>query len=560
MALDQHWRGYHDGNTGLKEYLSYLSRLANNDSFPNIALFRKTADLEKKLDFANAERERNQFLSHLVEKLSKPQLDQLTADSAALRSGDIAYPDYYRSLKNAAREAGVALSMTPEFDRYVTYVLEADAIKSETLFSELSQLENKIWENLSQTTQQKNLVRASLQVSLTEKLVRLTLTPQEWNDYKTVYRPWSIDHRPNFSPFEKFYAAAEARNHALAANFTKKLVESPSKLAVLVAGGFHSAGLTQLLKEPNVTLITVSPKLSTVNGFSDNAYLNVFTRERTPLEQLFESPKISVVMTPVTNPIEPGVGAPSLNPSQQLFRAAIDPLATVAEQVMRSGLGSSNNESLLVTGAAAGHVSTLASPTRVPDLFDRTNSGTSYKIWATALSAATAFVILRAVGIAVDRQLAIAFVVGAVVLWMTLPMAAVPPVNPEDHYDQETQAMNKKFSAAIREFTARDWYIPENGQIVQGLLYALGEISLDDLPITYRASQVLSMFFSGGLRYATDDSLKALFNHFAAERFAHRLLFPHLLALWKTQAMMQGVLLSESGKLYLADFLGNPPA
>src|SRR5205085_7395597 len=101
--------------------------------------------------------------------------------------------------------------------------------------------------------------------------------------------------------------------------------------AILVAGGFHSDGLAKLLGRENVTLITVSPKLSKVDRTKDNEYLSVFTREKTPLERLFEAPKISIVMNLASAAIQEPSGL-SVNPQASFFKALIEPLRTVVRQ------------------------------------------------------------------------------------------------------------------------------------------------------------------------------------------------------------------------------------
>ena len=309
LTLDRKRSGYQGGTINIGDYLSSLSSIGTYAvTTPTISLFLKTWKLEKELNFAKAERERTQFLSELVGKLNKPDLDLLIQQSVALRSGAASYPDYYRLLKATATKAGMSLSRTPEFDRYIGYVLQADAIRPETLLWDVSQYEKNIWAGLCKTSEQRRLYQQTMQCDLTEKLVCLTMSSQEWDEYKPLRSGKDL------SSFESFYEAAKARDAALSANLRSHLCGS-SNVAVLVAGGFHSEGLSRLLAKGDVTLITVSPKLTQVDGSKENEYLNVFTRERTPLEKLFEAPKISIVRTLATSPI-PGAGGYRLDPTK----------------------------------------------------------------------------------------------------------------------------------------------------------------------------------------------------------------------------------------------------
>lgn len=317
LALDQKRRGYHEGTVNMGDYLSHLNAnvSASLADFPNIALFMKTWPLEKTLNFDLAEQERDRSLAQLVGKLSPSEQNGLIQQSLALKSGVLPYPNYYRLIQETANKVGISLSQTPEFNRYITYVLQVDAIHPESLLAEISKFEETAYTRLYQTQEQRRLVQDSFQLELKEKLVRLKLTPQEWEKYKSTPSP--VRSEASFKSFESFYEAAEARNAALSTNLKNKLFETSAPLSILVAGGFHTMGLRQLLADGDITFINVTPKLSKGEGGSDNEYLNVFTREKTPLEQLFEAPKISMVETLKTCPI-PGAKRAHLDPKKVL--------------------------------------------------------------------------------------------------------------------------------------------------------------------------------------------------------------------------------------------------
>lgn len=348
LSLDEKWRGYQEGTINVGDYLTNLTSISEpSPSIPTISQFLRTWALEKSLNFDRAERERNQFLSQLVSKLSRSDLEQLVQQSVALRSGAITYPDYYHLLKETAIKAEVQLSQTPEFNRYISYVLQADSIQPEVLLSELSQFEKSIWFNLCNTPEQRHLVQASLKMALSEKLAQLTMTSQEWKEYKPNQALNSSYRLRDLSSFESFYEIAEARNATLSSNLKKKLSISSSKIAVLVAGGFHTEGLTRLLAKGDITLITVSPKLTKVDSTKDNEYLNVFTREKTPLEKLFDAPKISIVRTLATNPI-------GQNPTSAVVSRLAKQLPGPITQALSDGKGELETPTYFLTAVKKG--------------------------------------------------------------------------------------------------------------------------------------------------------------------------------------------------------------
>lgn len=375
LDLDAKTAAYHAGTLNVGDYLVTLERLnpgpalngssretlRDDGKYSSIKLFASTWRLEQSIDFDKADRERAQFVKALVNKLSNSDQERLLDASAALRAGSLAYPDYYRRLKQTAEKAGVSLSNTPEFNRYVTYVLQADAIKPEQFLTEVSDYEKRAWLELCRTEEQRKLFLASNRNQLEEKLVRLSLTAPEWREYQG---------NDVSSPFERFYEAAEARNAALSSNLKKRLASSSSNVAVLVAGGFHADGLNKLLGDGSATLVTITPKLKNINATRDNSYLDVFTRDKTPLEKLFEAPKISLV-----KPIAIA-NAPSI-------KAVATLLPTAIEETNRVGTGSASDGKLDVNATGPGTVAKKETADAL--LTGSTDGGINVEVSATAI-------------------------------------------------------------------------------------------------------------------------------------------------------------------------------
>ena len=59
---------------------------------------------------------------------------------------------------------------------------------------------------------------------------------------------------------DDFYQLADKRDEAMLSNLIKKMDEQDQDVGVLVAGGYHSSGLTQMLKERDLSYITITPQ------------------------------------------------------------------------------------------------------------------------------------------------------------------------------------------------------------------------------------------------------------------------------------------------------------
>jgi hypothetical protein len=368
LELDREGAAYRDGTLSIGDYLATLAKNIPPSSYPTLSKFNAAWAVEKKLDMVKAEFERNQFLSRLTAKLSKDDFERLMQRSQALQAGQLAYPDYYRSLKEMAARMEVRLSDTSEFEKYLEYVLAADSIVPEALLSELNLYENEIWVRQNLSSEQRRLFEKTKELSLIEKLVRLTMSPVEWEQYNKSYAGSST-----LAPFEDFYRLAQARNAVLAGNLKNKITSSSSKVVVLVAGGFHSDGVSRILANENMSLIMVSPKLTMTDRANKNDYLQIFTREKTPLEKLFEAPKISIVQTLATHPIGENPVAPVVEElSQKLPQAFRDGSVETRDYsivVEKNGLDKKNNRTMVLEGATENGVHITVYKKQVPLLF-----------------------------------------------------------------------------------------------------------------------------------------------------------------------------------------------
>lgn len=118
------------------------------------------------------------------------------------------------------------------------------------------------------------------ELSLQKKLVRFEMTPADWHAYKTNRQD------PNLQTFKDFYLLAEARNHAMVENALKAARKEGAQKVVLIAGGFHTAGLKALLVQKGISVSIISPKLTSVVE-KDVPALNSFLTDHGPLQKLF---------------------------------------------------------------------------------------------------------------------------------------------------------------------------------------------------------------------------------------------------------------------------------
>jgi hypothetical protein len=322
LEFDRHLTTYHLGKEPLGDYVRYLlhSSPLSTTHVPNLVLLRDALHWEGALDYKRIESERSHLLERMVRGLSKQSLDQLVARSARYRLGRTSYGDYYRFLRSLCTQSGINIDEYAQLRAYVRYVLLVERINRNDLLTELSTLERAVQEGLTVSVDEKRIVEAARNVALMDRLVRHAYTPADWayqaahseeirNVGATIValaQQTGIPHTlsppsaDTLKPFEDFCLQALGRNGAMVQNLLNKMKTEKRATAVLVAGGFHTEGLTQLLRQQDISYAVVTPK---INGELPDGHrsLDLMARDPAPLEKLFAGETLNLPLARVMN-------------------------------------------------------------------------------------------------------------------------------------------------------------------------------------------------------------------------------------------------------------------
>ncbi len=347
--FDRHYGAYKNRQEGLGSYVRYLMDAQRNSEmrFPNLRILLNALDWEESLDFKRVESERLQLVEAMAKKLSEDSLSYLVQQSLLYRLGRMGYGDYHRFLRKLCHENKIDLELYPQLNSYITYVLLAEQINRNELLVELSNAEESAQDALAVTPEQKKMVAINRNLLLLEKLTQHTMTMPDWLYYdqnknellkiadrlKDVAGPLgmtlaltpaeavplaptsagseqgatpsdnqsvrTLPFATMLQPYEDFCRYAMGRNNALLENLLEKIEKENASSAVLVAGGFHTEGLTQLLRQKDVSYVVVTPKINEVP--KENNYLDVFAHDPLPIEKMFNGEQIYLVSPRVTS-------------------------------------------------------------------------------------------------------------------------------------------------------------------------------------------------------------------------------------------------------------------
>lgn len=334
-AFDLLTTAYRNGSLPLIDYLTLLrekSSEVNHDSFaPQTEILLAAARLEKNLDFGKIEDQRNRLSQQLLPAMNKTDAGNFLAKALEFRAGATTHAAFYAFLFQQCSIARVAVPK--ELIAYGQYVQLADRVDPERLSLEIKQIENEVAGRLVRAPYEENLLKESRRLHLLQKLIDFSLTPVEWEEYRSLSdTERASDPTEKEDPavqrvrrFEEFYRAAVERNRFIVDRMKGEMARRSGGIAVLIAGGFHSRALADDLSAAGVSVTTISPKISSVNESAASDYLSVFQKEKTPLEKLFASPRVSMAPPPAAGLTEAPVliGSYFASPDQAAKR--IDP-------------------------------------------------------------------------------------------------------------------------------------------------------------------------------------------------------------------------------------------
>jgi hypothetical protein len=334
FAFDHHVREYEDQREDLGDFVSalfsFLPATATVAS-PNLQIILTASIVEKALDLRQVEEERGQLMSRLVGELSGSERAELITKSLDVRHSRREHGSFNAHLKKLCEAHGVSLVSFPQLCAYMDYIQGTEKIERMDLLNELEQLKTTVSLALAQTPEQRTLVSLSQKIGWLKKLTHHKMTPSDWAAYSS--RPGDQDellkevssllHRPfpsrasvtgadredlSVTRFEDFFRLAIERNDALVDHLLIKMKQDNLKTAILVAGGFHTPGVVEGLRQKGVSSVVVTPTITRIP--TEDHSLDVFVRSPGALENLFAGAKTSLASWRLTatvgsnNPIE----------------------------------------------------------------------------------------------------------------------------------------------------------------------------------------------------------------------------------------------------------------
>ncbi|MBU4311131.1 MAG: hypothetical protein KJ706_00215, partial [Candidatus Omnitrophica bacterium] len=291
--------------------------------YKNIAIFRDSLEAEKTIDQQKIIQDSQNLLtslqSVLKDKDNKSEIETLLTRAALYRDKKISPFSFYSYLDELARRhLKEDINKYPDLFNYISYLRKINSLDSSKLFNEIEELAYEIKDMLSIDDNQKLLTKSLRNINFLENFFNLKVSNEELEYYlkdKDSFKEswfksaievldsakysssgqesisWKLSREEslidkNLPILENFYELAHKRDLAMFNNATSEIETRKPKLTALIAGGFHTQGITKLLKEKGYSYVVISPYSKT--GIDEENYRNLLSGKRKPIQDLIK--------------------------------------------------------------------------------------------------------------------------------------------------------------------------------------------------------------------------------------------------------------------------------
>jgi len=321
LTIDQKESDYENQKAETADYLKYISFYLQKLNIPtanykNVALLNETINQESGIDQQKIMQESQNLLlnlqSTIAEKSNRSDMDALIAKASLFKDRKISPFSFYSYLKDLAnKHLKDQLAKYPNLTEFVDYLAKVNSLDSTKLFTEMEDLTYEIKQKLARNDEEKAFIQALRNIKFLESFFNLKVSNEELDYYlqnkesckvsffenflKPALKKSNLSNFIDFNPdlidshlqeLEDFYNIAKSRDFAMFNNTVSEIEKRNIKVSALITGGFHTKGLTRLLKDKGYSYIVISPYSKT--EIDEENYRYLLSGKRKPIEELIK--------------------------------------------------------------------------------------------------------------------------------------------------------------------------------------------------------------------------------------------------------------------------------
>ncbi len=272
-----------------KNGFSNLLKLAEEaryplEGMPNAVKLRGLLQEESSLNFDRANAEQQKVLESVSASGGRESVKEFVEQSKRLRHSQVSQYLLIEKLFKTAEERQIAIDAMPELRAYKDYLAKFAGLNLEALLAELDLLEDKVYEKLLPNGDARKVRAIDRFLGLLGNAYKLQMSSRDFGmltfnekDFPTEswlafmnqklaelgffqsmlpYKNYLEEARADFS---KFYTLVGQRDQAFVENANRLMAENNTSAAVLIAGGYHTAHLTELLRAEGTSYVVLTP-------------------------------------------------------------------------------------------------------------------------------------------------------------------------------------------------------------------------------------------------------------------------------------------------------------
>ena len=323
--LDTKVNDFRLGRISLEEYLFYLNicsiiHKVDPSEFPNFYSLITSQELEHKINFGKAETERQALIENLTKALAKADLEGLVKNSLAFKANELTPVEYYLYLEKLTQKAGIESSQYSNLFAYIKYITLSEGLDNSKVFEEIEEFTQKLKEKLAATQVQRDIDNLTYIIRILKGLSNINLSPKEYEYFKKTRDEFnqrrlaqlfggyldvsyikSLPSDEDIVALEKFYDLAHERDKAIVSNSLNRLNrEYSSNSVILVAGGFHTQGITSILKEKDISYLVIAPNIKQSQD-KENVYFSLLKDKKLPLQDVLNDPDTLQIINSISD-------------------------------------------------------------------------------------------------------------------------------------------------------------------------------------------------------------------------------------------------------------------
>ncbi|MGB2600575.1 MAG: hypothetical protein WBD12_01015, partial [Candidatus Omnitrophota bacterium] len=283
------------------------------ENYPNINALMQAVEAEKKIDYRTTNKQRDDVLDILAKQLKRDPLEEMILKSLSFKLGKISKSQFYSYILFTCKVEEVDPKHYSELEAFCNYVNLYESIDLGALMDEIDDYENKAREKLYRNKDERELTALLKDTEILHNVFEVKLTSGQLryfeahmdnfrlsrfmdfikSSYKKYGMPLPADLGETNKLFDQlpqavdFYEAATGRNRAMVDNTIKYMKENGATVGAIITGGFHTRGVTDILKSDDLSYIILLPRFNARTG--KRPYITILTNKTNEYKKYIES-------------------------------------------------------------------------------------------------------------------------------------------------------------------------------------------------------------------------------------------------------------------------------